>query len=68
MKKKDLYAYLDAFTFSEIAEIEMAVSDYFREFVEKDEDYQPSWWEIAYYAELAEEYVNEKTRFLELNY
>ena len=68
MKKKDLFAYLDAWEFSELGEISIAIMEYFRDFVEKDPDYQPSYWELAYYSELAEEYINQKTQNLYLNY
>lgn len=43
MKKKDLFAYLDAWEFSELGEISIAIMEYFRDFVEKDPDYQPSY-------------------------
>lgn len=57
MKKQDLFAYLDAFSFVSIWEIEMAIEDFFREFVEKNEKFSPSYWELAYYSELASEYL-----------
>lgn len=64
MKKQDLFAYLDAFSFVSIWEIEMAIEDFFREFVEKNEKFSPSYWELAYYSELASEYINKKQIFL----
>lgn len=56
-KKSDLFEYLDWVHFVNIWEIEMAIADYFRDYVEKNPDYQPSWWELAYYSELAQEYI-----------
>lgn len=55
--KKDLFAFLNAYYFTEPWEVEMAICSFFREYVEKDEDYQPSYWELAYYSELANEYI-----------
>ena len=60
LKKSDLFSYLDWISFVEFWEVEMAVNDFFRKYVEKDENFQPSRWELAYYSELAEEYINKK--------
>lgn len=54
--KKDLFDYLDEFSFVDDWEIPMAVNDFFRDYVEKDENYQASYWELLYFQELAEEY------------
>lgn len=64
MKKQDLFAFLDAYSFVEEWEIEMAIEEFFRRFVEKDEEFTPSYWELAYYSELASEYINKKQIFL----
>lgn len=60
MKKTDLFAYLDAYHFVDLGEVEMAVADFFRDYVEKNENYQPSRWELAYYSELADEYIQKQ--------
>lgn len=60
MKKKDLFAYLDAIHFVDFGEVEMAVADFFREYVEKTEDYQTGYGDLVYFSELATEYVESK--------
>lgn len=60
MEKSDLYNFLDGFYFVEESEVTMAVNDFFRDYVEKDENYQASYWELIYFQELAEEYINDK--------
>ena len=57
MQKTDLFNYLDAYSFSGVSDITMAVEDYFRENIEKDEKWTPSYWELAYFSELAREYM-----------
>ena len=52
-KKSDLFSYLDWIKFVNIWEIELAISDFFREYVEENPDFQPSRWDLSYYSELA---------------
>ena len=60
MTLKDLFQFLDWFYFVEEEEITMAVNDFFRDYVEKDKNYQASYWELFYFQELAEMYQKEK--------
>lgn len=62
--KKSLFEYLDWISFSE-EEIEAgcivgAIEDYYREYVEENEAFSPSYWELAFYTELSEEYLKQK--------
>jgi len=57
MKKSNLFEYLDAYSFAWKTDITMAIEDYFREYIEKNEKRTPSYWELAYFEELAEEYM-----------
>lgn len=43
MQKTDLFNHLDAYSFSGVSDITMAVEDYFRENIEKDEKWTPSY-------------------------
>lgn len=56
-KKSDLFSYLDWIKFVNMWEIELAISDFFREYVEENPDFQPSRWDLSYYSELAKEYI-----------
>lgn len=56
--KQDLWNYLDWFSFSTREEIAMAVCDFF---VEEMGILNPSYWELAEYDELADEYVAQAT-------
>ena len=57
IKKSDLFNYLDQYSFSWKSDITMAIEDFYRENIEKDENYTPSRWEIAYFWDLAEDYM-----------
>lgn len=56
--KQDLWDYLDGFSFATREEIAMAVCDFF---VEEMGVLNPSYWELAEYDELADEYVAQAT-------
>ena len=60
MKKEKLFNYLDGYYFVEESEITLAINDFFRDYIEKDENYQASYWELIYFQELAEEYIKER--------
>lgn len=53
--RKRLFDFLDGYTFVDINEIAMAINDYFNW-----EDSNPSYWELAHYGFLAEEYAERK--------
>lgn len=57
--KQDLWDYLDGFSFVSREEIAMAVCDFF---VEEMGVINPSYWELAEYDALADEYVKETNR------
>lgn len=57
MTKKDLFDYLDWFTFVNDEEVWMAVADFF---MEEMGVFNPSYWEIIEYWELATEYMKNK--------
>lgn len=57
--KQDLREYLDGFSFVSREEIAMAVCDFF---VEEMGVLNPSYWELAEYDALADEYVKETNR------
>ena len=56
--KQDLWDYLDGFSFATREEIAMAVCDFF---IEEMGVLNPSYWELAEYDELADEYVAQAT-------
>lgn len=56
--KQDLWDYLDGFSFATHEEIAMAVCDFF---MEKMGIFNPSYWELIEYDELADEYVAQAT-------
>lgn len=58
MTKKDLFEYLNGYNFVAKNEILMAICDFFRENELIDQD--PSYWELAYYWELGDEYIQLK--------
>lgn len=58
MKKENLFNYLDAYSFAWKTDIMIAIEDYFRESIEKNEERTPSYWELVYFWELAEEYMD----------
>lgn len=60
MKKEKLFSYLDGYYFVEESEVTLAINDFFRDYIEKDENYQASYWELIYFQELAEEYIKER--------
>ncbi len=55
--KQDLWEYLDSFDFVNDEEVWMAVADFF---MEEMGVFNPSYWEIIEYWELATEYMREK--------
>lgn len=55
LSKEDLFAELDVFSFVNREEVWMAVFDFYN-----DENTSPSWWELAEYDELAEEYIESR--------
>ena len=57
--KQDLFDYLDGFSFVSREEIAMAVCNFF---VEEMGVLNPSYWELAEYDALADEYVKETNR------
>ena len=57
MTKKDLFDYLDWFSFVHDEEVCMAVADFF---MEEMGVFNPSYWEILEYWELATEYIKSK--------
>lgn len=56
LTKQDLWNYLDWIDFVDLDEIYMAVNDFFVEYWKITD---PSWGQLAYYTELANEYVVE---------
>ena len=58
--KNDLFNYLDIYTFVWDFEILGAIEDFFRECVEKNENRSPSYGELLYFQELAEEYIKNR--------
>lgn len=58
--KNDLFWYLDIYTFVWDFEVLGAIEDFFRECVEKNENYSPSYWELLYFQELADEYIKDR--------
>jgi len=56
LTKQDLWNYLDWINFVDLDEIYMAVNDFF---VEYAKIFNPSYGQLAYYTELANEYVLE---------
>lgn len=55
--KQDLFDYLDGFSFVNDEEVWMAVNDFF---VEEMGVFNPSYWELLEYWELATEYMKNK--------
>lgn len=58
--KDDLFLYLDTYAFVWDFEICGAIEDFFRVCVNQDENRQPSYWELLYFQELAEEYIKDR--------
>lgn len=57
---KDLFEYLDVYTFVDGSEVTMAVNDFFRDYIEKDDNFQASYGELIYFQELAEDYIKDR--------
>ena len=57
--KRDLWEYLDGFSFVSREEIAMAVCDFF---VEEMGIFNPSYWELREYDALADEYIKNRNR------
>lgn len=60
MTEKGLFNFLDWFNFFDNLELLGAIEQYFRGYVEKNESFTPSYWELAYYWELADKYKEAK--------
>ena len=60
MTKKNLFNYLESYCFTYGYEVTGAIEDYFREYVEKNDNFSPSYWELIQYYNLAREYANKK--------
>lgn len=60
MNTKKLFEYLETYCFEYWYEVVWAIEDYFREFIEKDENFFPSYWELLEYYNLAREYAHKK--------
>ena len=63
--KNDLFDYLDIYTFVWDFEVIGAIENFFREInlresKAKNEDRSPSYWELLYFQELAEEYIKDR--------
>lgn len=58
--KNDLFWYLDTYVFVWDFEILGAIEDFFRVCVNQDENRQPSYWELLYFQELADEYIEDR--------
>lgn len=58
--KDDLFWYLDTYAFVWDFEILGAIEDFFRVCVNQDENRQPSYWELLYFQELADEYIEDR--------
>ena len=57
---KDLFEYLDVYTFVDGSEVTMAVNDFFRDYIEKDDNFQASYGELIYFQELADDYIKDR--------
>lgn len=57
--KQDLWEYLDGFSFVSREEIAMAVFDFF---MEEMGVFNPSYWELREYDQLADEYIKNRNR------
>lgn len=57
---KDLFEYLDVYTFVDDSEVTMAVNDFFRDYIEKDDNFQASYGELIYFQELADDYIKDR--------
>lgn len=56
-KLKELYEYLDWYSFVNYDEVEACVNDFF---VENYEIFEPSFWDLFYYHELAIRYISDR--------
>ena len=54
---KDLFEYLDVYTFVEDSEVTMAIEDFFRE---NKIVTSPSWWEVFFFQKLADDYIKDR--------
>ena len=58
--KKAIFNYLEGFCFTYWYEIILAIEEYYRENIEKNEKFSPSYWELIQYQNIAREYANKK--------
>lgn len=57
LTQKDLYEYLDQYNFVSKDEIYLAINDFF---TENFENFEPSYWDLLYYWQLQDEYMQDK--------